>query len=247
MRQPCREYPWQRWRSRYGRDDGFLPDFSVSRPSSGVFRRQTGIAGRLRRTPVPFSARLNDLTRILKISGGGAGLASAELLPLVYDELRSLARMLMSRQPFEGTLQATALVHEAWIRLSGYDGRMWSDRAQFFNTAAQAMRHILVDRVRAKMSLKRGANAPMADIHAIGADLAGATLDERVLLVDEMMGRLEEADPESARVISLKVFGGLTNREIAAADGVTERTVERRWAFAKARLYRMIREETGGP
>lgn len=143
------------------------------------------------------------------------------------------------------TLQATALVHEAWIKISGDEERSWSDRAHFFRAAAQAMRHILVDRARAKSSQKRGENVEIVDIHVHGLEVEDTTLDERVLLVDEMMSRLEAEDPESVRVISLKFFGGLTNKEIAAMDGVAERTVERHWAYAKARLYQLIREETG--
>lgn len=188
---------------------------------------------------------LNGLTRILQAAGGRANLVSAELLPLVYDELRNLARARMSRMAPGQTLQATALVHEAWIKISGDEERSWSDRAHFFRAAAQAMRHILVDRARAKASVKRGENVEMLDIQVHGLEVEETTLDERVLLVDEMMGRLEQEDPESVRVISLKFFGGLTNKEIAAMDGVAERTVERHWAYAKARLYQMIRAETG--
>ncbi|RYD49245.1 MAG: sigma-70 family RNA polymerase sigma factor [Verrucomicrobiaceae bacterium] len=188
---------------------------------------------------------LEGLTRILKSAGGRASLVSAELLPLVYDELRNLAKARMSRMSPGQTLQATALVHEAWLKISGDEERSWSDRAHFFRAAAQAMRHILVDRARAKASLKRGENVEMLDIEVHGLEVEDTTLDERVLLVDEMMGRLEKEDPESVRVISLKFFGGLTNREIAAMDGVAERTVERHWAYAKARLYQMIRAETG--
>lgn len=187
----------------------------------------------------------NELTRILKTASGSSSLASSELLPLVYDELRNLARKLMSKGAQQNTLQATALVHEAWIKLSNNEARIWCNRSQFFRTAAQAMRHILVDRARAKMRLKRGANADMVDIDFTGLDIAGTTSDERVLMVDEMLNRLEKEEPESARVITLKFFGGLTNKEVAAMDGVTERTVERQWAFAKALLFRMIREETG--
>lgn len=165
-------------------------------------------------------------------------------MPLVYDELRNLASRKMAEQGPGHTLQATALVHEAWIRLAGgEEERDWSDRAHFFRAAAQAMRHILVDRARAKTSLKRGGLQEFLDVHNL--DVEDASVDERVLLVDEMMERLESEDPESARVISLKFFGGLTNREIAAMDGVTERTVERRWAYAKTRLFQMLREETG--
>ncbi|MES2571418.1 MAG: ECF-type sigma factor [Verrucomicrobiota bacterium] len=190
---------------------------------------------------------MSELTRILQSASGSGSLVSAELLPLVYDELRSLARSRMSKAEPGQTLQATALVHEAWIKISGDEERSWSDRAHFFRAAAQAMRHILVDRARAKARLKRGENLELLDIHVHGLDVANTTLDERVLLVDETMSRLEQEDPESGRVISLKFFGGLTNKEIAAMDGVAERTVERHWAYAKARLFQMIREETEKP
>lgn len=188
---------------------------------------------------------MDALTRMLQSASGSDSLVSAELLPLVYDELRSLAKKRMAKQAPGETLQATALVHEAWLKISGDEERSWSDRAHFFRAAAQAMRHILVDRARAKASLKRGENVEVLDIQVHGLEVADTTLDERVLLVDEMMSRLEKEDPESVRVISLKFFGGLTNKEIAAMDGVAERTVERHWAYAKTRLYQMIRAETG--
>lgn len=192
---------------------------------------------------VPETLSLNELTKILQSASGNGLLVAAELLPLVYDELRTLARQRLSREAPGQTLQATALVHEAWLKLSGEEERSWSDRAHFFRAAAQAMRHILVDRARSKASLKRGKNAELLDIHDF--DVADTSIDERVLLVDEMMSRLEQEDPDSVRVISLKFFGGLTNKEIATVDGVTERTVERHWAYAKAKLFQMIREEAG--
>lgn len=163
-------------------------------------------------------------------------------MPLVYDELRTLASRRLQGEEAGQTLQATALVHEAWLRLGGDDECEWNDRAHFFRAAALAMRRILVDRARAKASQKRGSRRETLDIHAL--DVADTPLDERVLLVDEMLDRLESEDPESARVISLKFFGGLTNREIASMDGIAERTVERQWAFAKARLFQMIREDS---
>jgi RNA polymerase sigma factor (TIGR02999 family) len=143
------------------------------------------------------------------------------------------------------TLQATALVHEAWIKLSSNEERLWSNRSHFFRAAAQAMRQIMVDRARAKARLKRGGNSELLEIDAHGLEVADTPLNERVLFIDEMLNRLEQEDPESARVISLKFFGGLSNTEIATMDGVTERTVERHWAYAKALLYQMIRTETG--
>lgn len=188
---------------------------------------------------------MSELTKILESAHRSDGYVSAELLPLVYDELRNLAKKRMSRMEPGQTLQATALVHEAWLKLSGDEERSWHDRAHFFRAAAQAMRHILVDRARAKARKKRGGNPEMLSLDMDDLEVAGTTLDERVLLVDEMMNRLEQEDPESVRVISLKFFGGLTNREIASMDGVTERTVERHWAYAKTRLYQLIRRETG--
>jgi RNA polymerase sigma factor (TIGR02999 family) len=170
-----------------------------------------------------------------------SGAVSSELLPLLYDELRSLAAGYMARQTPGQTLQPTALVHEAWLRLTREDERAWNDRAHFFRAAAQAMRQILVDRARAKGRLKRGAKSEELNIDEV--DLAAATMDERVLLVDEMLDCLEKENPEGARVITLKFFGGLTEKEIASMDGVDERTVRRRWAYAKARLYQLLREK----
>jgi RNA polymerase sigma factor (TIGR02999 family) len=182
-----------------------------------------------------------DIREILESVKRTGTPVSAEMLPLVYDELRNLAAGYMAREVSGQTLQPTALVHEAWLRLTKEDARLWSDRAHFFRAAAQAMRHILVDRARAKASLKRGANAKALDVYDL--DLAEATMDERVLLVDEMLDRLERENPQGARVISLKFFGGLTEKEITAMHGVTERTVRRQWAYARTRLFQMLREE----
>jgi len=183
---------------------------------------------------------LKEIRQILEAACEDGRPVSAELLPLVYDELRNLAAEGMSREGPGHTLQATALVHEAWLRLTDDGEQHWNDRSHFFRAAAQAMRRILVDRARSKASLKRGAKCETIDIH--GLSIADATLDERVLLVDEVLDRLEQEDPDSVRVISLKFFGGLTNKEIAQMEGVGERSVERQWAFAKARLFQMIRE-----
>jgi RNA polymerase sigma factor (TIGR02999 family) len=188
-------------------------------------------------------AAMPDFSSSAEESRPAEGLASADLLPLVYDELRNVARERMSNLAAGQTLQATALVHEAWMKLSGGNQRVWNDRTHFFRAAAQAMRQILVDRARAKATRKR-----MLDPEAFAMqmpDLADASLDERVLLVDSMMTRLEAEEPEIVRLITMKFFGGLTSREIAAMDGVSERTVERHWAYAKALLYQMIREESG--
>ena len=184
----------------------------------------------------------SEITRILQAASGGGSLPSEDLLPLVYDELRRLASADMRNEAPGQTLQPTALVHEAWLRLAGKDERRWNDRAHFFRTAAQVMRRILVDRARQKSSLKRGGGGgERIDIGKI--DLAHASPDDRVVLVNEVLDRLEKENPEAAQIITMKFFGGLTNHEIAQALGLSERSVERRWNYAKACLFRMIREE----
>ena len=184
---------------------------------------------------------MSEITLLLEAVGRGEIRASEELLPLVYDELRQLAAARMARESAGQTLQPTALVHEAWLRLVTEGDRTWQNRAHFFRAAAQAMRRILVDRARHKASVKCGGGQERLNVEDL--DLAAATPDDKILLVDDALARLEEADPESARVITLKFFGGLTNKEAAKTLGVTERTVEREWAYAKACLFQMIREE----
>lgn len=186
---------------------------------------------------------VSNIRKILESATPTCSRVSSELLPLVYDELRVLAAKRLRNEKDEQTLQPTALVHEAWLSISGNEERFWDNRRHFFRAASQAMRHILVDRARARDTQKRGARPEMIDIE--GLDIADASVDERVLMVDEMMTKLERDDPDSVRLITLKFFGGLTNKEIAEMDGVTERTVERNWAFVKAKLYRMIQRETG--
>lgn len=168
------------------------------------------------------------------------GLSSEQLLPLVYDELRRLAASRMARESGGLTMQPTALVHEAWLRLSGTGDRNWCDRVHFFRAAALAMRRILTDRARQKASLKGGGIRAEVDLSTL--DLAEVTPDERLLLIDESLQRLEEEDPESARIVLLKFFAGLTNQEVARSMEVNVRTVERQWAYAKASLFQIIRE-----
>jgi RNA polymerase sigma factor (TIGR02999 family) len=189
-----------------------------------------------------------DIERILKAAGADGALPSEELLPLVYDELRSLAASFMRRVGHGQTIQATALVHEAWLRIAGNagkGGRTWNDRAHFFRVAALEMRQILVQSARIKSTLKRGKGMQRIDIEDI--DLAETLPDDRILLIDEMLRRLEVEDPDSARIIILKFFGGLTNREVAEMEGVTERTIERQWACARTCLFEMIRSECEFP
>jgi RNA polymerase sigma factor (TIGR02999 family) len=180
----------------------------------------------------------NDITRVLRAMKAGSDLTGEELLPLVYGELRRLAASHMAQAVPGQTLQATALVHEAWLRLVNAGDRTWENRAHFFNAAAKAMRHILIGNARRKSRLKHGGGQLRVDIDEL--NLAAATPDDKILMLDEALERLEAEDAEKARIVVLKFFGGLTNQEVAKILGVTERTVERQWAFAKAWLYQNI-------
>ena len=181
-----------------------------------------------------------DVTQVLQ-SFDQSGRAAEELLPLVYGELRQLAAARMAGQLAGQTLQATALVHEAWLRLFDGNAQVWQNRAHFFRAAAQAMRQILIDRARQKMSLKRGARPEYVSIDDV--DIADETPEERVLMIDEALQRLQANDAELAQVVMLKFFGGLTNTEVAEMTGVTERTVQNKWTFAKAWLLKNIEDE----
>lgn len=181
-----------------------------------------------------------DVTQVLQALGPD-GRTSEELLPLVYNELRQLAAARMARQSAGQTLQATALVHEAWLRLFDGNEKVWQNRTHFFRAAAQAMRQILVDRARRKLSLKRGARPEYVNIEEV--ELAEEKPEERVLLIDEALKRLQEKNAELAQIVMLKFFGGLTNAEVAEMTGVTERTVQNKWTFAKAWLLKNIEEE----
>jgi RNA polymerase sigma factor (TIGR02999 family) len=184
---------------------------------------------------------MSDVTQVLQAIGRGDGRASDELLPLVYDELRRLAAARMAQEAAGQTLQPTALVHEAWLRMVKDGERNWQNRAHFFGAAAEAMRRILIENARRKSRLKRGGDQARIDIEQL--ELAATTPDDKVLLIDDALERLQAEDPEKARIVVLKFFGGLTNQEVAENLGVTERTIERQWAYAKAWLFRSIHEQ----
>lgn len=166
-------------------------------------------------------------------------LTSERLLPVVYDELRRLA----SARLFGGmqgmTLQPTALVHEAWIRLGGKMDRSWESREHFFNAAALTMRRILMDRARQKATLKHGGGN---DSLLIPLDAPDMSADERLLLIEESLKRFESENPGDTRIVMLKFFAGLTNQEVADSLGVNEKTVRRKWMLAKARLFQILTE-----
>jgi len=184
---------------------------------------------------------MSDITLMLQAVARGEREASDDLLPLVYEELRQLAAARMAREAAGQTLQPTALVHEAWLRLVGEGHRTWENRAHFFGAAAEAMRRILIESARRKSRLKRGAGQQRLDINDL--ELAATTPDDKVLLIDEALEQLQSEDEEKARVVVLKFFGGLTNREVAESLNLTERTVERQWAFAKAWMFRHIKSQ----
>ena len=184
---------------------------------------------------------VGEITLVLQAIGRGEGKASEELLPLVYDELRRLAATRMAQESAGQTLQATALVHEAWLRLVGEGDRTWQNRAHFFGAAAEAMRRILIESARRRSRLKHGAG--QARLNLDDLELAETTPDDKVLLINEALEQLEAENPERAKIVVLKFFGGLTNQEVAANLGVGERTVDRQWSYAKAWLFRRIRSQ----
>jgi RNA polymerase sigma factor (TIGR02999 family) len=178
---------------------------------------------------------MNDVTHLLEAVGQGDPKAAEELLPLVYEELRRLAAAKMAQQPPGQTLQATALVHEAWLRLTGSTCQSWESRRHFFAAAAEAMRHILIDRARKRQTHRHGGGQQRIDIDEI--ELAAPVEDDTLLSLNDAIDQLQKADPEKAEVVKLKFFVGLSEREAAEVLGVSERTVERRWAYAQAWLF----------
>ena len=185
---------------------------------------------------------MSDVTRILNAIERGDAHATDELLPVVYEELRLLAAQKLSHEAPGQTLQATALVHEAYLRLVGDESQSWQNRGHFFAAAAEAMRRILIENARRKGRLKRGAGRRRIDLEAVS--LALETPAEDLLALDEAFTRLLEEDPEAAEVVKLSYFGGLTLEETAEVLGISRRTAQRYWAFARAWLYEeMTREE----
>ena len=184
---------------------------------------------------------MNNITLVLESVAHGESRATEELFPLVYEELRRMAAVRMAGEAEGHTLQPTALVHEARLQLVGDGGKMWQNRRHFFGAAAVAMRQILIVNARRKSTLKRGGDHNRVDIGEL--EITAATPDEHILLVDEALQELEKDDPEMARMVVLKFFGGLTNEEVAESLAVSLRTVNRQWLYAKIKLFRWIREQ----
>lgn len=182
--------------------------------------------------------RASEITEILRDWNDGKDDAKERLLPFVYDELKRQARILMSRERADHTLQPTALVHEAFLRLSEQTGIDWKNRGHFYGIASRLMRQILVDHARLHATTKRG-NHP---IH-FSLDDVQIPIEERagsILFLDEALGRLEKFDEMQARIVEMRFFGGMNNHEIAESVGVSERTVGREWETARLWLYREL-------
>jgi RNA polymerase sigma factor (TIGR02999 family) len=182
------------------------------------------------------------LTLALKAAAGDRQ-AAAELLPLIYDDLRKLARARMAKLAPGQTLQPTALVHEAYARVIGSGDPGWDGRGHFFAAAAQAMRNILVDQARRKGALKRGGGRQRLELQ--DGDLAIQPPREDILALDEALRRLEADDPRKGRIVNLRYFAGLTAEETAAALDVSVGTIEREWRYIKAWLHTQLAEGDG--
>ncbi len=185
-----------------------------------------------------------NVTQILESIEHGDRSAAEELLPIVYDELRRLAQSKLNQEAPGQTLQATALVHEAWLRLLGNDADSWNNRYHFFSAAAEAMRRILIDNARRKQRPKHGGDQQRMDLDQV--DIAINTSDETLLLVDEALEQLATEDAQKAELVKLRYFAGMTIPEAAKAMGQSESTAKRNWVFARAFLLREIKHLRGG-
>jgi RNA polymerase sigma factor (TIGR02999 family) len=181
---------------------------------------------------------MSDITLVLEDFNRGESQASDKLMPLVYNELRNLAAALMAQESAGHTLQATALVHEAWLRLAGTGSNDWKGRAYFFAAAAEAMRRVLVDHARRKARLKHGGGQQRLGIEDLV--LAEAAPDAKILMVDDALEQLERSHPDRARVVVMKFYCGMTNKEAADTIGISERSVDRHWVCAKAWLFQKL-------
>ena len=188
---------------------------------------------------------MGDVTVILGRIERGDPHAAEDLLPLVYEELRRVAAHKMANEAAGHTLQPTALVHEAWLRLTngGSESGAWNGRGHFFGAAAEAMRRILIERARAKAAVKRGSEWERVDLEKV--DIAADANSDTLLFVNEALEKLQREDPKAAELVKLRFFGGLTLEESGDALGFSERTAKRCWAFARAWLYAEMKKVNG--
>lgn len=180
---------------------------------------------------------MEDLTQILRRLDSGDARAGEDILPLVYEELRKLAAIKMAREPAGYTLQPTALVHEAWLRLAGEQRPSWESRAQFFSAAAEAMRRILIDNARRRQAIRHGGGLAKVSLDADDFDVAEPEMsDGSLLLLTEALDNLTRHEPRQAELIKHWYFAGMTWQEAADVIGIPLRTAERDWAYARAWL-----------
>ena len=188
---------------------------------------------------MPIEHDRSDVTRLLEAVGQGDPRAARDLLPVVYDELRRLAAHSLAHEKPGQTIEATALVHEAYLRLVGSDpDRPWNGRGHFFCAAAEAMRRILVENARRKRRYRHGGGLDRIDLDRI--DVAADEASSELLAINEALDRLAGEEPTVAEVVKLRYFAGLTIEEAASALGVSVRTANRHWAYARARLYQQL-------
>ncbi len=182
-----------------------------------------------------------NVTQILHLIRQGDVKASEELFPIVYEELRRLARHKMANEPAGHTLQRTALVHEAWLRLGGSDQQDWENRGHFFAAAAEAMRCLLIDRARSKKCVRHGGGLTRVDLEDV--DLAANTPDETLLRVDQAVEKLAVKHPEKAQLVRLRFYAGLSVAQAASTLGLSAKKAKQHWIYARAWLYEELRHE----
>lgn len=184
---------------------------------------------------------MSDVTRILQSMESGDAKAAGELLPMVYGELRKLAASKMARETPNQTLQPTALVHEAWLRLTGNENVKWNGRAHFFGAAAEAMRRILIDNARRKSAKRHGGGQQRVDMDEI--DIAAPAKDEEMLSINDALEEFAKLDKQKAELVKLRYFVGLTNEEAAEILSISGPTARRWWDYARAWLFQKIQLE----
>jgi RNA polymerase sigma factor (TIGR02999 family) len=184
---------------------------------------------------------MSDVTRMLSAIDRGDPKTAEELLPLVYDELRKLAAHRMANEAPGQTLQPTALVHEAWLRLVGSGQEHWNSRGHFFGAAAEAMRRILVERARKKARVRHGGELERVDLDHV--TVAAQDNDDTILAIHEALDKLAAQSPQKAEVVKLRYFAGMEHAEIAEALGVSEPTARRHWACARSWLYAELKSQ----
>ena len=183
---------------------------------------------------------MSDVTRLLDAVERGEPQAAEELLPLVYQELRKLATVRLANEGHSQTLQPTALVHEAWIKLAGSESSRWNGRGHFFGAAAEAMRRILIDRARKRQRDRHGAGLQRVNLDSV--ELATDTDDETLLELNDALQKLAVESPDKAKLVELRYFGGLTLAEAAKAQGISLATAKRHWSYARAWLLCELRQ-----